>query len=455
MPKSAYTPTEGRPHRGATIEQTLKMLPPEDIKALAATADSLGMDPNLLYAMIHFESAGTFDPAVREGTGESTATGIIQFVAPTARELGVKGDSVEGIRGTLSSMSFQDQLDLTAKYFIQRGWMDLSPKERVGLSGQDHAYATIHGGNPKANAWDDASKMWTRDIGRKHIGPRYAALQRINHPLLTGSAPTQQTGEPPMSTTKSEGPATSREGRAAATEKLKGLDTYSGELWTHLVNYENELLKYLGEPVQAAPISYYKGQALGPYFVRLNELALRAGRAPSFHAAEERMLTKEEKAQFSPQYIERIRQGILGELKLLHGYEMTDAERNAAIFWREQRQTNPLYAPKVGATTPGSVDLAPDPDPEAVIEEAYQAPGPGVQPGLEEREAEADKALEETIENRLQREYKKKFLGSPANRGQLMHGFEPFGDSTRPEDMGPRPTDEELARLKGESRGTQ
>ena len=50
-------------------------------------------------------------------------------------------------------------------------------------------------------------------------------------------------------------------------------------------------------------------------------------------------------------------------------------------------------------------------------------------------------------------------MSSPINRGQLMHGFEPFTQEDRPrelerrsdaEDVGYRPSSEELAKLRGE-----
>jgi len=190
--RTSYTASPGRPHRDekASIEEALEFLPPEDLQAIAQTARNLEIDPRLLFAIIHFESGGTFDPAVRGGSPKTTATGIIQFVVPTARELGVRGGSKEDIRDALSAMTFQEQLDLTEKYFNKRGWFTrIGPESRQGADAPDwtpldYSYATIHGGNPKANLSDDESGELTRDIGRKHVVPRYEKMKSLDVPEL-------------------------------------------------------------------------------------------------------------------------------------------------------------------------------------------------------------------------------------------------------------------------------
>lgn len=65
------------------------------------TSARLGMNPNDLMRAIHFETAGTFDPAIRPidkaGNRISSATGLIQFLESTANELGVSTQQLAGM----------------------------------------------------------------------------------------------------------------------------------------------------------------------------------------------------------------------------------------------------------------------------------------------------------------------------------------------------------------------
>jgi hypothetical protein len=72
-------------------------------------ADDIGMDPNALAAVIMFETAGTASPSIRNPGG--SATGLIQFIAPTATRMGT---SVE----KLAKMSAVEQLDWVHKFFL-------------------------------------------------------------------------------------------------------------------------------------------------------------------------------------------------------------------------------------------------------------------------------------------------------------------------------------------------
>jgi peptidoglycan hydrolase-like protein with peptidoglycan-binding domain len=71
-------------------------------------ASDIGTDPNYLLAIMSFESGGTFSPSVKNPY--SGATGLIQFMPSTARNLGT---SVEA----LAAMSAEQQLDYVSKYF--------------------------------------------------------------------------------------------------------------------------------------------------------------------------------------------------------------------------------------------------------------------------------------------------------------------------------------------------
>ena len=72
-------------------------------------AKDLGVNPNYLMAAMSFETGGTFSPAIRSFSG-SGATGLIQFMGPTARSLGTTTTA-------LAKMSPEEQLDYVKKYF--------------------------------------------------------------------------------------------------------------------------------------------------------------------------------------------------------------------------------------------------------------------------------------------------------------------------------------------------
>ena len=71
-------------------------------------ADRLGIDPDYLMAIMHFETGGTFSPSISHPG--STATGLIQFLRGTARSLGT---SVEA----LAQMTELEQLEYVETYF--------------------------------------------------------------------------------------------------------------------------------------------------------------------------------------------------------------------------------------------------------------------------------------------------------------------------------------------------
>jgi len=81
-----------------------------DHRAIISVADSLGFDPDWLYAVEKFES--NFDPkAVNKSSG---ATGAIQFMPKTAIDLGT---SVQALRG----MSLAEQQTYVYKYLLGFG----------------------------------------------------------------------------------------------------------------------------------------------------------------------------------------------------------------------------------------------------------------------------------------------------------------------------------------------
>jgi len=76
--------------------------------ALVATAARVGIDPGHLAAAIAFETGKTFSPSIKNPG--SSATGLIQFMAPTAIMLGTTVQA-------LAQMTAVVQLEYVARYF--------------------------------------------------------------------------------------------------------------------------------------------------------------------------------------------------------------------------------------------------------------------------------------------------------------------------------------------------
>src|SRR5690606_34799001 len=105
---------------------------PAFIAKVEAMAERLGTQPEYLLAVMSFESG--FSPSIRNGAG-SGATGLIQFMPGTARELGTTTDA-------LARMSAVDQLDYVERYFNNRS----DPGELGTLEG---VYTTVLYGSPR------------------------------------------------------------------------------------------------------------------------------------------------------------------------------------------------------------------------------------------------------------------------------------------------------------------
>ncbi|MEN2415541.1 hypothetical protein [Flavobacterium mesophilum] len=70
-------------------------------------AKNLSVNPNWLMAVINFETAGTFSPSITNSLGY---TGLIQFGAAAAKEMGTTTDA-------LRAMTAIRQLDYVEKYY--------------------------------------------------------------------------------------------------------------------------------------------------------------------------------------------------------------------------------------------------------------------------------------------------------------------------------------------------
>lgn len=76
---------------------------------LVQVSNALGISPDWLASAISFETGGTFSPAVQNPY--SKATGLIQFIGPTAAKLGTTLDD-------LKAMTDIQQLDYVYQYFL-------------------------------------------------------------------------------------------------------------------------------------------------------------------------------------------------------------------------------------------------------------------------------------------------------------------------------------------------
>jgi hypothetical protein len=79
----------------------------EFVDKVKEIAPRVGLDPNWLMAIMHFETAGTFSPSITNSLGY---VGLIQFGSSARQTLGVTKDE-------LKSMSAVKQLDYVEKYF--------------------------------------------------------------------------------------------------------------------------------------------------------------------------------------------------------------------------------------------------------------------------------------------------------------------------------------------------
>ncbi|MBD2184804.1 hypothetical protein H6S82_01030 [Planktothrix sp. FACHB-1355] len=82
-------------------------LEPEFIKEVEAIAKRIGTKPEWILAVMGFETGGTYSPCKQNFIG---ATGLIQFIRPTARALGTSTDELCG-------MNRLEQLKWVEKYY--------------------------------------------------------------------------------------------------------------------------------------------------------------------------------------------------------------------------------------------------------------------------------------------------------------------------------------------------
>ena len=129
---------------------------PEFMPKLKRMAAERGMNPDHILNAMAVETAGTFNPQIRNPT--SSASGMIQFMRSTAPELGT---TIEAIR----RMNATEQLDYVFKYFDTRG------ARRGRLNTQGAVYAAIGAGH--AGASDESVLMRRGDRGYAGNAPTW------------------------------------------------------------------------------------------------------------------------------------------------------------------------------------------------------------------------------------------------------------------------------------------
>jgi hypothetical protein len=95
-----------------------------DISKLKELGDKWGIPFEWLCNLMNHESAGTFNPAIKNSIG---ATGLIQFLTSTAKSLGTT-------TSVLASLSFQGQLEWVDKYLD--GWKSTWKKRGILTNGK-------------------------------------------------------------------------------------------------------------------------------------------------------------------------------------------------------------------------------------------------------------------------------------------------------------------------------
>lgn len=99
--------TESNGYLRAIVPST-SVLSDDDLDATVDAAKRIGVKPEYLLAVISFESAGSFSPSKQNA--ESKATGLIQFMPRTAKNMGTTIDD-------LAKMSYKEQLEYVVRYF--------------------------------------------------------------------------------------------------------------------------------------------------------------------------------------------------------------------------------------------------------------------------------------------------------------------------------------------------
>jgi hypothetical protein len=130
-------------------------------------ADSYGFTPEELMTVMDYETGYTLDPS--KVSGNSSATGLIQFMPTTAEELGTSTED-------LSAMTVLEQLDYVDKYFKKNHKKGDHPYDTVvapSAAGKGDDTVLYPAGSKQAKAnpsWQDEEGKVTKASARKAIG---------------------------------------------------------------------------------------------------------------------------------------------------------------------------------------------------------------------------------------------------------------------------------------------
>lgn len=116
-------------------------------------AANLAISPDFLMSCMAFETGETFSPSIKNAAG-SGATGLIQFMPRTARDLGTTTDD-------LAKMTAVKQLDYVEKYFLPRKGK-LKTLEDVYLA---ILYPAAIGMDPKDTLFRRGAKTYEQNSG--------------------------------------------------------------------------------------------------------------------------------------------------------------------------------------------------------------------------------------------------------------------------------------------------
>lgn len=119
-PEADTTPKSDMKRDLPAVER--RSLSEKDRQNIRTLAGRFNIEPEHLKAIISFETAGTFNPAIRNP--RSGAVGLIQFTRRSADQLGVTPDE-------LAAMSFSDKLNYVEQYLASTRLVQL---DRPGLS---------------------------------------------------------------------------------------------------------------------------------------------------------------------------------------------------------------------------------------------------------------------------------------------------------------------------------
>lgn len=172
-------------------------LSPEKAAKIKEVAQRIGVDPNDLASIISFESAGTFNPSIKNP--KSSATGLIQFMGKGATEKGKFNDGTYyGMtRDQFGALSFDEQMVYVEKYYKERGF---DGKKQRSLA---DAYTAVSGYGYKAGtaAYDLNSKWDTNgnkviEKGEAVLAPEFQAHVKKWIPDAAVPAPAKTTEKP-------------------------------------------------------------------------------------------------------------------------------------------------------------------------------------------------------------------------------------------------------------------